>query len=207
MTPSPAVVPEACPMDSSWTVPSRPPHGCSARPRGLAAARRVLVGHGGTSGRVPHAVHQLTQAGTLVGRELITGVAQVVKVDRREPSRLKGRMPDATAEVATPQRTACGGWWTRTRHHRARRRSRCVRQGPGRSPREPRQSITSVRLGRPEREPAAAMLAELPGNPDGMRLEVDIRPAQRGQLTQRRLPKTASSTRARYRSPTASARA
>jgi hypothetical protein len=42
--------------------------------------------------------------------------------------------------------------------------------------------VTGIRLGRPEREPAAPPLTELPGNPDSACLEVDIGPAQRGQL-------------------------
>ena len=53
-----------------------------------------------------HAVHQLTQVGTLVRGKLITGVAQVVKVNRREPCRAESWVPDAAAEVAAPQRLA-----------------------------------------------------------------------------------------------------
>ncbi len=43
--------------------------------------------------------------------------------------------------------------------------------------------VTGVGLGRPEREPAAAPLAQLPGNPDGARLEVDIGAAKPRKLT------------------------
>ena len=38
-----------------------------------------------------HAVHQLTQVGTLIRRKLITRVTQVVKVNRREPCRPERR--------------------------------------------------------------------------------------------------------------------
>ena len=55
---------------------------------------------------MPHAVHKLTQVGTLVRRELVTGVAQVVKMNRWKSGRAESRVPDATAEVAAPQRLA-----------------------------------------------------------------------------------------------------
>jgi hypothetical protein len=44
----------------------------------LPLVTAVQIGHGGAGCRVAHAVHQLTQVGTLVRGELITGVAQVV---------------------------------------------------------------------------------------------------------------------------------
>ena len=46
-----------------------------------------------------HAVHQPTQVGTLVRGELITGMAQVAKVNRRESCHAESRVPDAAAEV------------------------------------------------------------------------------------------------------------
>jgi len=91
-------------------------------------------------------------------------------------------MPDATTEIATPQRPASRAGEHEpviTGHgvgHDMRSKVRDDHRGNRDSP------VTGVRLGRPEREPATALLAELPGNPDGTRLEVDIRPAQRGQL-------------------------
>jgi len=45
----------------------------------LPLVTAMQIGHGGAGCRVAHAVHQLTQVGTLVRRELITGMAQVVK--------------------------------------------------------------------------------------------------------------------------------
>jgi hypothetical protein len=48
----------------------------------------------------------LRKLASLVGRKLIAGMAQVVKVNRREPGRPKSGMPDATAEITTPQRPA-----------------------------------------------------------------------------------------------------
>jgi hypothetical protein len=119
----------------------------------------------------------------LIRRELVTGMAQVVKVNRREPGRPQRRMPDATAEVAAPQRaarrtgehepviTGCG------EGHDVRGK---IRGDHRRNSHDP---VTGVRLRRPERAPAAAPLAQLPGNPDDARLEVDVRPAQPGQLT------------------------
>ena len=84
--------PPPCPLRARW------PCLWPAQFRRRAAAQRVRdvllplvtavqIGQGGAGSRVPHAVHQLTQVGTLVRRELITGVAQVVKVNRREPGR------------------------------------------------------------------------------------------------------------------------
>jgi hypothetical protein len=68
----------------------------------------MQIGHGGAGRRVPHAVHQLAQVGTLIRRELITGMAQVVKVNRREPGRAERWVPDTAAEVTAPQRPALG---------------------------------------------------------------------------------------------------
>jgi len=45
------------------------------------------------------------------------------------------------------------------------------------------QALTGVRLGRSEGEAAAALLAQLPGDPNGADLDLDIGSTQRGQFT------------------------
>jgi hypothetical protein len=110
-------------------------------------------------------------------------MTQVVKMNRREPGRAESWVPDAAAEVTAPQRPAPGAGehepvvTGRDVGHDVRGEVRGDHRGNGHDP------VTGIRLGRPEREPAAAPLAQLPGNPDGARLEVDIGPAQRRQLT------------------------
>src|SRR5215469_6341281 len=105
MMPSPAAVPAACPMACSRTGSARPPPAAQRiRYSLLPLVTAVQISHGSAGCRMPHAVHQLAQVGALVRYELITGVAQVVKVNRREPGRAESRVPNAAAEVAAPQR-------------------------------------------------------------------------------------------------------
>src|SRR5262249_53674184 len=105
--------PPSCPLRARWPRLG-PSHLCrrsaAQRVRNdlLPLVTAVQISHGGAGCRMPHAVHQLAQVGTLVRRELITGGAQVVKVNRREPCRTESRMPDTAAEVAAPQRLALG---------------------------------------------------------------------------------------------------
>jgi len=63
----------------------------------------MQVQHRGTGRRVPHPVHEFPQAGAFVCGELVTGMPQVVKVDRWETYRLKRWQPDAAVEIAVPQ--------------------------------------------------------------------------------------------------------
>jgi hypothetical protein len=115
---------------------------------------------------VPHAIHQLTQVGTRIGGELVTGMPQIVKVDHREPGSAKSWPPDAAAEVTEPQRATFG-----TGEHEPV----VTGCGVGDDVRgkvggdhlgEGHQALTGVRLGRPEGEAAATWLAQLPGDPD-----------------------------------------
>jgi len=54
---------------------------------------------------------------------------------------------------------------------------------------------TGLGLGRPENEHTAALFGQLPCDPHGARLDIDVGAPQSCQLA----PKTASGTKARYR--------
>jgi len=64
-------------------------------PLPLVAA--MQVDHGRAGCRVPHAVHQLPQAGARIRGELVTGMAQIVKVNQREPGRPQSWPPCTNA--------------------------------------------------------------------------------------------------------------
>ena len=101
-------------------------------------------------------------------------------MDHREPGSLQGRQPDPAAEVGVPERPACWAGEHET-----------ISAGPGVGHQVSGQvrrddirnrygALTSVRLGRPEHEPATALLVQLPNDLDRPGLNVDVRPPQRG---------------------------
>ena len=77
----------------------------------VGAARLVLLDHRGPFGVVAHPSHQVAQARTAVGRELVSGVAQVMEVQARHADRRDrlrpGRRP---VEVAAAQWTTHDTW-------------------------------------------------------------------------------------------------
>jgi hypothetical protein len=86
-----------------FRAPHGPPGMTPGRCYGLLPLIAVMqVHHRGASCRMPHPVHELTQIGALIGRKLITGMAQVVKVKFRKTRRAKRWQPDAPIEIAVP---------------------------------------------------------------------------------------------------------
>ena len=59
----------------------------------------VLVDQGSTGAAVSHAGHQLSQARTGTGREVVSGMPQIVEVDAGQASGLQRREPDPAPEV------------------------------------------------------------------------------------------------------------
>ena len=109
MMPSGAAVPAACPMASSW--PAQP-LGCLpahlVRDDVLALVTAVQVHRRGPGRGVTHPLHQLAEVRARVGREHVPGMAQVVEMHRREPGRRQGRYPEPAPEVGVPERPASG---------------------------------------------------------------------------------------------------
>lgn len=75
----------------------------------LTLAGRVEVDQRGPGDAVAHPLHQLAEVGASIGRERISGMPQVVKVNGWQASRLERGEPKAAPEVAVPQRRAGGG--------------------------------------------------------------------------------------------------
>jgi hypothetical protein len=116
---------------------------------------------------VAHAFHQLAEVRARVRGEHVPGMAQVVKMHRREPGRCQGTHPEPAPEVGVPERPASGAG-----EHES------VITGPGMGDDVRGQvwcyplgyrhdALTSLGFRRPEREPAAVSLVQLSGKPDG----------------------------------------
>jgi len=67
----------------------------------LPGTGRVQVDESGAAGGVAHAFHQFTRVGACLGDELVTGMAEVVKVDA-ETGCGECAIPDPTAEWTPP---------------------------------------------------------------------------------------------------------
>lgn len=78
--------------------------------RALPIIGGVQVDERGPGGRVAHAVHQFTEVRARVGREGISGVAQVVKMRAGRTLLLYGLDPEAVVEVAVLHRLVGRGW-------------------------------------------------------------------------------------------------
>ena len=113
-----------------------------------------------------HTFHQLAQSRTRLGAQVVPGVAQVVEVDHRQPGGFERSEPDATAEVAMPQRHASGT----CEHERFVAGSGESGQVPGQvlgdQVGERDDALTRVGLRRPEVIAAARHLGKRPLNPD-----------------------------------------
>jgi hypothetical protein len=193
--PSPAAVPVACPIgpDSARRVQPRP--ACSARPRWPAAAGHCRAGrHGRACCGVPHAGHQLTQVGIRIGGELVTGMPQIVKRIIGSPAARRAGRQTRRQKLLSLSGLPWG--LVNTSPVVAGRsigddvRGKVGSYHFGNGYRVP----TGVGLRRPEVKAAATWLAQLPRDPDGTSLHLDIGPPQRGQLTPAPLPKTPSNT-------------
>lgn len=66
----------------------------------------VLVDQSCAAGGVTHPLHQLAKGSPGVGRQVVAGVAQIVKMDRRQARGFERGQPHAAAEVGMPQRPA-----------------------------------------------------------------------------------------------------
>ena len=55
-----------------------------------------------------HAVHQLSEVRARLGRELVAGVPQVMKMNTGQADRGSSRHPGATVEIAVTERGALG---------------------------------------------------------------------------------------------------
>jgi hypothetical protein len=72
----------------------------------LAVRSRVQVDQRGAAAGVAHAVHQLAEAGTRLGDQVVAGVPEIVEVDCLEIGRGDRGNPDPVAERAVPEQLA-----------------------------------------------------------------------------------------------------
>src|SRR5262249_50218066 len=115
-----------------------------------------------------------------VGGKLIAGAPQVVKVNASQADSGERGHPGATAEVAGRQRRALGTGEDESRG--LVERGEVLAELRRDEVRERDDPPTGLRLGRPERVTAAALIDDLAGYPHGAGVEVDVWRAERGEF-------------------------
>ncbi len=147
----------------------------------VLAVDHMLVPERGRRGCVPDAGHQRVEARAARRRQRRRGISQVMKAEAAHADLGSGRFPDALAEVAAPHRQAVNG-----REHEALIARLGVqidvhRERPGNERWDADCATPGSSLGRTEEEPAID-LTELAGDPDRVRVEVDVAATERPQV-------------------------